>query len=315
MSFKESLLKDYDDMLTLRDSLGYSQEKNLHCVKDFLLFCGDVYPDCGCITKEMLDSWLSEKQFNTNATHNYTITKIRGFTKYLIAIGKDAYTPNQDYSVKDRRYAPYIFTDEELKKLFREFDNMPTEFRAPGREYIVPVLFRMMYCCGMRPTEPLSLLFEDVNLGTGEVFVRQSKGRRDRRILMSKELLELCRQYNQAKHSRTHFFEKRDGNPFDAGWSYYQFKLCWRNSGLEKCGNPRPYDLRHNFATRTMVKWLNEGKDLMSMAPYLSAYMGHTEFNMTMYYINLLPEMLQNSVGIDWKRFSCIYPEVACEKD
>jgi integrase len=61
--------------------------------------------------------------------------------------------------------------------------------------------------------------------------------------------------------------------------------------------------------------WISEGKDIIGMAPYLSAYMGHTEFTMTLYYIHLLPERLVNCAGIDWERFSRIYPEVTYEKD
>lgn len=72
---------------------------------------------------------------------------------------------------------------------------------------------------------------------------------------------------------------------------------------------------RHNYATRTMMRWMNEGKDIMAMTTYLSAYMGHTEFTSTLYYIHLLPERLIKSSGIDWKRFSCIYPEVSYEEN
>jgi integrase len=46
---------------------------------------------------------------------------------------------------------------------------------SPNREYIVPVLFRMMYCCGMRPFEPPSLLIEDVNLQSGEIYINVKK--------------------------------------------------------------------------------------------------------------------------------------------
>jgi len=69
--------------------------------------------------------------------------------------------PSGEYSVKTVHYTPYIFTDYELRKLFEAFDTLRPHFEAPEREYIVPVLFRMMYFCGMRPAEPLKLLYED----------------------------------------------------------------------------------------------------------------------------------------------------------
>lgn len=315
MNFKEMLEKDYADMLNLKEAIGYSRVTYHPHIKEFIVFCGDTYPDAVCITKEMLDLWLQQKQFKTNATHNSAISRIRAFTKYQVAIGKATFVPPEDYSVKTLRYTPYIFTDTELQKLFEAFDTLHPHFEAPEREYIVPVLFRMMYCCGMRPAEPLKLLYEDVNLQTGEIYIRQAKRKKDRRILMSEDLISLCRRYDSFKGPRTYFFERGDGSNFPTYWMTNQFRICWRNSGLIKRGNPRPYDLRSNYATRIMMRWVNEGRDIMAMLPYLSAYMGHKCFTATLYYIHLLPERLIRSSGIDWERFSGIYPEATYEEN
>lgn len=315
MSFKEGLEKDYVEMLNLKESIGNSRLTYLPHIKEFIAFCSNSYPNAVCITKEMVDLWLQQKHFKTNATHNRAISRLREFTKYQVAIGKDTFVPREEYSVKRVHYTPYIFTDAELQKLFEAFDMLQPYFKSPEREIIVPVLFRMMYCCGMRPAEPLKLLFEDINLQTGEIYIRQSKGKKDRRILMSKDLISLCCRYDSFKKPRTYFFERVDGSRFPIYWMETQFHICWRNSGLVKRSNPRPYDLRHNYATRTMMRWINEGKDIMAMTTYLSAYMGHTEFTSTLYYIHLLPERLIRSSNIDWKRFSCIYPEVVYEEN
>lgn len=310
MSIAKELNKHYDDMLKLWESLGYSIGKSTQRVRDFIAFCGSNYADNESITKEMVDSYLQSKDYKTNATHNYEITKIRGFARYLESVGFSAFTPGEDYSVRHIRYTPYVFTDYELIQLFGAIDSLPPYHGSPKREYIVPVLFRMMYCCGMRPSEPPSLLTEDVNLKSGEVYIRQSKAYKDRRILMSADLTNLCREYASHIMPQKYFFEKTAGCRISTDWVNNQFHLCWRNSGLPKRGNPRPYDARHNFAARTMMRWVNEGKDVSALAPYLSAYMGHTEFSATLYYIHLIPERLLKSSGIDWARFSNIYPEV-----
>ena len=315
VDFGKKLNNHYDDMLKLRESLGYSIGKNPQRVREFIAFCTKNYGNSESVTKEMVDTWLQSKDFKTNASHNYAITKIRGFTKYLESVGVSAFIPGEDYSVRHIRYTPYVFNDEELSCLFEAIDSFPPYHSSPNRENIVPVLFRMMYCCGMRPSEPPSLLIEDVNLKNGEVYIRQSKGYKDRRILMSAELTDLCRKYAVHMTPRKYFFEWKGGIRISSEWITHQFQFCWRNSGLIKRGNPRPYDLRHNFATRTMMRWIDEGKDVYALTPYLSAYMGHTEFSATFYYIHLIPERLLKSPGIDWSRFSKIYPEVLCEQD
>ena len=85
----------------------------------------------------------------------------------------------------------------------------------------------------------------------------------------------------------------------------------WRNliskSGILWKGTPRPYDLRHAFASRNIIRWINNGKDVMELLPYLSAYMGHSELTSTLYYIHLLPENLRKSKAVDWDLLSQVY--------
>jgi len=58
-----------------------------------------------------------------------------------------------------------------------------------------------------------------------------------------------------------------------------------------------------------LQKWMDEGKDIYAYLPYLSAYMGHSDFSETAYYIHLLPERLTQTPAIDWKRFDVLIPE------
>jgi integrase len=299
------------EMLELRENLGYAHDRSPRMVTDFLDFCVEKYPDYDTITREMFESFLDIKIYNTGKTRNIAMSRIRGFMRYLQSNGDAVFVPGNDYSVKTEQFVPYTFTDEELQKLFDTIDSLQPISFSPNREYIIPVLFRMMYCCGMRPFEPPSILFEDVNLENGEIYIRQSKGYKDRRILMSGDLLQLCRDYASFMAPTKYFFERKPGERIKTDWATKQFAKCWKLTGLPiRTGKPRPYDLRHNFATRTITRWLAEGKDIHALAEYLSAYMGHSAFSITMYYIHLIPERLLNNPGVDWQKFSSIYPEV-----
>lgn len=315
MNFREILDKDYSDMLILKESLGYSTITYQPHVKEFILYCAENYPESKVITKMMFDNWLQEKQFKTNATHNSAISRIRTFLRFQVAMGKEAFIPDEQYSVKNIKYIPYVLSEEEIKRLFHAFDTLTPHFESPRREFIVPVLFRMMYCCGMRPSEPLNLLCQDVDLRNGDLYIRASKRKKDRHIIMSEEMITLCQKYDSIVGNRKYFFERWDRNKFPTYWMTNQFRICWRNSGLVKRRNPRPYDLRHNFATRTLMRWTDENRDIMSMLPYLSTYMGHTCYSHTLYYVHLLPEKLRKSANINWGKFEDMYPEVSYEED
>ncbi len=77
-------------------------------------------------------------------------------------------------------------------------------------------------------------------------------------------------------------------------------------------GSCTPYAFRHNFATRTLMRWVEEGKDLNTCIPYLCAYMGHATFSATFYYVHLLPERLSR---MDFTHLSGIIPEVIDEEE
>ncbi len=92
-------------------------------------------------------------------------------------------------------------------------------------------------------------------------------------------------------------------------WMTMQFHHCWKASGLIKHGNPRPYDLRHAFASRNLMRWIDNGNDITALLPFLSTYMGHSEIKSTLYCVHLLPERIRKSSGIDWTRLLNIYGE------
>jgi len=49
--------------------------------------------------------------------------------------------------------------------------------------------------------------------------------------------------------------------------------------------------LRHTFCVKCFHRWITNGKDLENLVPYLSAYLGHTDFSGTEVYLRLTAEM------------------------
>ena len=174
MSFKQELTAAYHEMLNIKVSLGYKQRTYMSHILPFIEFCADSYPDAKEITKEMLDHWLLTKNFNADSTRRIAIINIRHFARFLNAIGKKAYIPPSEYNVYAQRYLPYIYTAEELVQLFDSIDSLTN--RIDRQEYhpelILPVVFRLELCCGMRPGEPFNLKTEDIDLKTGDIFIR-----------------------------------------------------------------------------------------------------------------------------------------------
>jgi integrase len=158
---------------------------------------------------------------------------------------------------------------------------------------------------------------ENIDLHKGTILIPESKGHKDRMVVMSDDMTALCRKYDAVmrliKPDSEYFFPANRKNPaFCHHWVSENLWRCWENAGIGGySGNkPRPYDFRHTFATEILYRWLKEDRDIDNCLPYLSAYMGHAHFEHTAYYIHLVPEYFPQMAQMDFGRFGDLLPEV-----
>ena len=315
--FKSSLATHIQDYLNLKESLGFSKNTHAYYLWEIDSSFSKQCPKDLTLTEEFVMEWVRLRNTECTNTQKRRMCTIREFGKYLNFIGITAFTLPSKYIGSYEKVIPYLFSDQELRQLFLTIDHIKPYPESPGREYVLPVLFRMIYCCGLRPSEPLALHRGDVDLGSGALFIRNSKVHKDRSIRMSKDLLELCIKFDRQMGARTWFFPYLGRDECcTSQWVGNQFSICWRKSGLDHGQKkPVPYSLRHNYATRVILKWIDEGLPFESMAPFLREYMGHSDISSTFYYIHLLPENIIRSAGIDWSRLATIYPEAIDENN
>jgi len=309
-----------DEFLDYRRTLGFTTEA-YHCnLGGFDRFCENHYPKQDVLEKEIVFRWLDDlSQYSHNALAKKA-TAIRQYGKYLVATGREGYILPANYVSHKSNFAPYTFTEDELHRLFGAIDSLK---RIASRDkyapMIIPVLFRLLYTCGLRPQEGRCLKSDNINLETGEILVIQNKSRRQRIVVMSDDMLRLCRQYNawRAKSSigSEYFFALSHRRPFEHECLCRTLRRCWEaaNPGTspELLPRIRPYDLRHQYASSILHKWLDEGRNLNVMFPYLRAFMGHILASDTAYYIHILPEKLLRAHGVNWSKLDQIIPEVS----
>lgn len=315
-SFKSCFAQQMEDFIQYKKALGYARSSYEKFLAIFDRFCLGAFPEEKSLTQQLVMQWVCLRPSETANGVKRRMVAIREFGKYLNAIGIEAYVLPPEMIGPFKPFFPYLFSDEELTAFFEAADSMAPHKLSPYREYTVPVLFRLLYCCGLRPHEVRLIRCSDVNLETGSIYISDTKVHKDRIVVMSPDMQSLCRKYDARMRSiqrnREYFFSSPQGDSYSVNWVQRQFRNCWIKAGnFRGAAMPRVYDCRHNYATRTLMKWLDEGRDLYTWLPYLSAYMGHAQFSHTAYYIHLLPERLVKTSAIDWARFSSLIPEVA----
>ena len=207
--YKSYFADDIQTYISLRCSLGYSRGTYEKTLRQFDHFCREHYPDEKAITQKVAEHWccLREGKEHENGLHR-RILIVRNFARYLNSIGRQAYVIPDTITEKDAIFVPYIFTDEEIRLFFEAADTMPASPHARNRELILPVIFRMLFCCGLRPQEVLRIRRRHVDLMAGTVYIEDSKIHKDRIVAMSDELTGLCARYDSLMQLRIRLRDK-----------------------------------------------------------------------------------------------------------
>ena len=253
------------------------------------------------LPRDAVNKWTSKRDYEKPSNQRLRIIRIRQFALYLRRQGIDAYVPETTKAeIKGREFTPYIFSHQQIEDILEAADSTQPDSRSPMRHLIMPEIFRLLYCCGMRVSEVLHLNFSDVNLDTGILTVYKSKFNKDRLVPLAPTMTARLRKYASGLCGASVFFPKANGKPYSKGTVYYFFRQLLRKCGISHVGRgkgPRLHDLRHSFAVHRLESWYRQGADLGVKLPLLAAYMGHKNLVSTQFYLQLTPEIFPDIVN------------------
>jgi integrase len=318
--FQSCFAERLTSFIAQKRALGWSYDGSEAMLFQFDRFCFEQYPNLENITKELCFAWAIRRDTENSKTFNNRLSPVREFARYLNRIGEQAFIIPTNYAKKGARAIPYIYSEEEIAAIWLELDNIRPHKGYPVRYLVIPAAARLLYCCGLRPCEARKLLVDDVDLNARKLNIRESKGHKDRIVMLADDVAEYLIRYNDAVSrvlpGRRYFFPTSTDTIYCKDWLKYEFRKLRAKLNWQKIGScpPRPYDFRHTFATHRLYKWLKEGKDLTVMLPYLSAYMGHAHLSDTYYYVHLVPEQFEAMSGLDFSRYEALLPEVDCDE-
>lgn len=188
---------------------------------------------------------------------------------------------------------PYQTHRIALASVIKAADGTEPREVARNMHLALPVIFRILYGCGLRVSEVVGLRYKDVNLEDGILTIREAKTDRDRYIPLSDSVKEACISYADKiwwEKDSDFFFLAPDKTMISPMTVYQRYRRYLEVAGISHGGKgqgPRLHDIRHTFAVHVLQKWIKEDADLTAMLPILSAYMGHKTVRSTAQYLRL----------------------------
>lgn len=167
------LLEQY---MAERHALGFVSKTDEGCIRRFLRDYKE--PEDGKIvfSKEYVLEHIGTGLNQKANTVLRDVSAINGFLNFVIRKGFTAYKiPPKSMPKEVRNFRAYIFTDTEIEKMLDSADHFPVCMQNPVKKYQIPVMFRMLFNCGLRTSELLNLRVCDVDF-TEKVLAIGNKG-------------------------------------------------------------------------------------------------------------------------------------------
>jgi integrase len=316
--FISSLTERFNEFRNVKLALGYKYESKTNILKGLDKFCAEFPIGSAGLSKDIVLAWIEKRPMETAATQQIRIRMAQEFAMFLVKCGDSAYVlPPQKSSCQDS-FVPYVFTHKQIEDFFNTVDFQPPHRAYPICNTMYSVLFRILYCCGLRISEALNLQYKDVDLSQGILVVKKSKFSKDRLVPISASLQTVVEKYIPTAKlhypKNEHLFPSRFSEESIVArvvYSYFR-KMLWK-SGIPHGGKgkgPRLHDFRHTFSVHALQKWIAEGIDVYTALPVLSTYMGHEHIRITGRYLRLTAEVYPEILAATEAFSGEIIPEV-----
>jgi integrase/recombinase XerD len=288
-----------DEYLAVRRALGYKLYGAGLLLQQFVEFAeqsGAAY-----ITTDLALKWATEPADSRQTWWAMRLGVVRRFAEYCSS--RDPRTvvpPPKMLPYPYRRVSPYLYRDEEIRRLLEAARRLPPV--AGLRRHTYATLFGLYVATGLRTSEPLRLDRDDVDLVHGVLTIRDTKFGKSRYVPVHPSTQRALQRYARIRDRLCRnpgcasFFLSGHGRRLSADIVRWTFIRLSRQTGLRDAGDsrgPRIHDFRHRLAIITLTKWHRRGVDVERHLLELSTFLGHAHITDTQWYLTATPKLLR----------------------
>ncbi|MCF6308834.1 MAG: site-specific integrase [Flavobacteriaceae bacterium] len=188
------------------------------------------------ITREDIEGFVYElitKNKISESYQNQLINSVKAYYEHVLGMPREYYEitrPKRSLTI------PNILSEKEVFKIIESPKNI--KHRA---------ILWTIYSAGLRISELINLRIIDIHSEEGFIFVKDSKGKKDRKTILSPQLVILLRNYYRVNKPSYWLFEGQTGGKY----SVTSVRAIFRRAVKETNSNPwsTVHTLRHSFAT------------------------------------------------------------------
>ena len=295
-----------EEYVRMRRDLGFKLHDAAKGLLDFVTFVKKHRSPY--ITQALALAWAQQPSLAQPAYWARRLSLVRGFARYRTATDPRTQIPAPGLLPhQPKRARPYLYSNAEIRGLLRAALSMPCRFeRGTLRPWVYYCLLGLLSVSGLRLGEARNLELQDVDLKAGVLTIRGTKFGKTRFVPLHPSTCRVLAAYlrRRTRHWRqrpvsSYVFVSSWGHRLDSGDVHRTFYRLSRQIGLRGPSDshgPRLHDLRHRFATHTLMHWYRSHQDPERKLPVLSAYLGHVHVADTQWYLSGSPELMHEAM-------------------
>ncbi len=240
-------------------------------LKSFLTFCNTKA--IKEITNDDVIAYNNDYILKHNLSSSYQNQIVNAIKLYFKIVKETAIEIDKVHRPKREKVLPNVLSKEEIKAILEAPKNLKHK-----------AMLSMIYSCGLRRSELLNLIPNDIDSKRNVVIIRQSKGKKDRITPLSPKILELLRDYYKEYSPKIYLFEGQEKNTQYSARSLEE--VLKKSITLARINKPVTLHwLRHSYATHL----LESGTDLR----YIQELLGHNSSKTTEIYTHVSTKNIQ----------------------
>jgi integrase/recombinase XerD len=308
------LRKAVDDYLELRRALGFKLREYGVCLRQLVSFLESK--GSSRITTKLAVEFATQCERQKPVSWARQLGIVRGFALYRTGADPTTEVPPLGLlPFRPQRAQPYLYTEEEIRRLLEAALNLVTPYKLQPWTYYC--LFGLLAVSGMRLGEALNLQPHDMDWSESVLTIRGAKFGKSRLVPLHPSTREVLLAYAErrdqvyARRPVSYFFVSSHGTRLIASNVSKIFRDLSREIGIRDpdAGNgPRLHDFRHRFATETLLGWYRNGEQVSRRLPVLSTYLGHVNVTHTYWYLSNSTELMAAAAELLEARWKGVLP-------
>ena len=262
----EKLLIQFEQKLILQRYSPNSIRNYKSSIKSFLEVAEKKFSHPSELDEESIEKYVLWKVQQHKIGSSQQRMIVASIDKFYASIYSKKLNIKHLYPARKSYSLPNYLTINEVKTLTKSSENIKHG-----------CIIKLLYGSGLRLSELLHLKVTDIDSESMIIHIKNSKGNKDRVVMLSKSLLEELRIYFIKHNPLDYLFEGQSGGMYSPKSVQVIVKNASSKAGIKK--KVTPHTLRHSFATHL----LEAGTDIR----FIQQLLGHGSIKTTEIYTHI----------------------------